>query len=228
MQAVILAAGYGLRLRPHTEHMPKGLVNIQGKPLLSHTLATLPCEVSEIFIVTGYLGNQIQSFFGTAYQGIPISYTTQDPINGTGSALLTVKEKLRGKFLVLNGDDLYDKEDIHKLSKENFAMLCYKARKKPGNEIVVNELGNLQDITAAENTKTSYQVNCGAYVLNENFFTEPLAEIDVRGKTEYSLPHTLLAGTKTFPVKIITASYWLPIGTPEELAEANTLSKNFR
>ncbi len=109
MQAVLLAAGKGTRLRPLTRTTPKALIDICGKPLLQHILEALPDAVQEIFIIVGYLRGQVMERFGGTWDGKPIRYIVQDPLTGTGPAVHLAKDRLRGKFLVVNGDDIYSR-----------------------------------------------------------------------------------------------------------------------
>ena len=69
MQAVILAAGRGVRMGALTESTPKPMLQIKGRTLLEYKLAALPEEVDEVIIVVGYLGGMIQSHFGGEYNG---------------------------------------------------------------------------------------------------------------------------------------------------------------
>ena len=75
MKAIILAAGEGKRLRPLTYHMPKCMVEIQGKPLIEHNLDNLvKCGINEIIIVCGYKAETIINRFGTNHNGVRIKY----------------------------------------------------------------------------------------------------------------------------------------------------------
>ena len=76
MKALILAAGFGNRLRPITESVPKCLVEVNGTPLLENNLNNL-CElgdISEIGIVVGHMADYIKSRVGNEWYGIPIKY----------------------------------------------------------------------------------------------------------------------------------------------------------
>lgn len=226
MQAVILAAGYGLRLRPFTEHAPKGLVPILGKPLLEWTLESLPANIDEIIIVTGWLGKQIESTFGSAHNGLPIHYVQQEPINGTGSALHFARSFLRNTFLVINGDDVYTKTDLEALAASStWGMLATATPKPLPGALRTNTDDKVVGLSEDLSTNEKW-VNCGAYITDTGIFDLPLAEIMVRGKVEYSLPHTLLQSPETHPVGLFRASQWLPIGTPEELAKAEKILDN--
>ncbi len=225
MQAVILAAGYGLRLKPFTETAPKGLVPVLGIPLLEWTLKSLPETTHEIIIVIGWLGEQIEKHFKNEFRGMPIRYVTMSPINGTGSALHTAKEALHGKFLVVNGDDIYAKQDLTALSRvPDWGMLAVQTTKAMAGNLTVSN-GDITNIARDESNNIKWQ-NCGAYFLDTDYFALPLIGIPVREKTEYSLPHTMIQNKHTHQVSLVEATQWLPIGTPEELAKASEILDN--
>lgn len=107
MQAVVPAAGEGTRMRPLTADRPKGLVEVAGKPLLSHVfdaLATTPIE--EYVVVVGYRGGDIREHYGESYDGRSLTYVTQDRRLGLAHALLQAESVIDGDFVVLNGDNV--------------------------------------------------------------------------------------------------------------------------
>ncbi len=216
MQAVILAAGKGLRLRPFTENHPKPLIPIAGRPLLSYTLDALPDSINEIIIVIGYLGSQIETVFGDNWNGKPIKYVTQTELNGTGDALFRAKPFLKQRFLVVNGDDLYKKSDLTQLINHKYSILAWPSTIPYEYSLKENPEGYLDGFDPESTLR-----NCGAYFLNFDFFDGPLTEVTVHGETELSLPHTLVALSATHPVAIVKAKHWLPVGTPEQLKFAN-------
>ncbi len=226
MQAVILAAGLGLRLRPFTEKHPKGLVPIAGKPLLLWTLDSLPDAITEIIIVTGWLSEQIKIALGTSYQGKPIQYVEQMPLDGTGSALHHARTLLHDTFLVVNGDDIYTKEDLAKLaSSPNWAMLANTTTKPLAGALAVDASGAVTELVNDQSQNEKW-INCGAYLTDVHFFERTLVGIPVRDKTEYSLPHTLVQNPVERHVRLVAATKWLPVGTPEELAKAEKILDN--
>ena len=216
MQAVILAAGKGLRLRPFTDKHPKPLIDISGQPLLEHTLASLPDQITEVIIVIGYLGEQIEEHFGNEWKGKTIRYVTQTELLGTGDALLRAKNLLDRQFLVINGDDLYTKFDLEKMVQNPNSMLVWSSQQTSTYGIVKNENGHFAGF---DNSSTL--INCGAYFLDLNFFEFPLVSVPVPNGVEYSLPHTLATIANEIPVTLVEATRWLPVGTPEQLKFAN-------
>jgi UDP-N-acetylglucosamine diphosphorylase / glucose-1-phosphate thymidylyltransferase / UDP-N-acetylgalactosamine diphosphorylase / glucosamine-1-phosphate N-acetyltransferase / galactosamine-1-phosphate N-acetyltransferase len=208
MQAVILAAGQGLRLRPFTEHHPKPLIRIAGKALLEYTLESLPENITEIIIIIGYLGDQIKDHLGTSWNGKPIKYIVQENLLGTGDAILQAKPFVEQNFLVVNGDDLYARTDLAKLLEYPMSILAWESTVPQENGLKCTEDMRLIDFDPA-----SSLVNSGAYHLTKEFFERPLAEIIVHDRIEYSLPHTLTAIAKDETVIVVKATHWFPVGT---------------
>ncbi len=219
MQAVILAAGKGLRLRPLTDTIPKALVDICGQPLIFHILTSLPDDVTEIFIVVGYLKEQIMQMVGDAWNEKPVQYILQDPLDGTGSALHLVKNDLHGKFLVVNGDDLYDKKDLECLVVHDHALLVSATKNPVAASALEDRDGNFIGLESyAPDQEVKLRV-CGAYILDERYFRYTLATVNVHNKIEYSLPHTIVEMTADLKIKIEHADNWQPVGTHEELSK---------
>src|SRR5262252_488793 len=104
MDAIILAAGLGTRLRPHTLTTPKPLLPVQGRPILDWMLGALPKAVDRVLVVVHYLAGQIESFLRTQTHFERWDVVVQEQPRGTGDALRACREKLRSeRFLVLNG-----------------------------------------------------------------------------------------------------------------------------
>jgi NDP-sugar pyrophosphorylase family protein len=106
VQAVILAGGLGTRLRPVTDLVPKPMVAVAGKPYLEHQLVELQRQgIADILILTGYLGEQIEAYFGdgSAWE-VSIRYSREPEPIGTGGALRLAGSILSPTFLVIYGD----------------------------------------------------------------------------------------------------------------------------
>jgi len=126
MDAVILAAGLGTRLRPHTLTTPKPLLPVRGRPILDWILGALPAKVDRIVVVVHYLADQLEEYlrsqkwfshFVTVYQHKP---------QGTGDALRQCRQQVHSeRFLVLNGDDLFGASDLQALAEKPAAVLVH-------------------------------------------------------------------------------------------------------
>jgi NDP-sugar pyrophosphorylase family protein/tRNA A-37 threonylcarbamoyl transferase component Bud32 len=106
MKALILSAGLGTRLRPYTDHTPKPLFTIRGRPLLDIIITKLiqaGCE--SIVINTHHLHTQIEAFIAQQTYTIPIETRYEPHILGTGGAVINVKDFWNDKpFMVVNAD----------------------------------------------------------------------------------------------------------------------------
>ncbi len=110
-QAVILAGGRGLNMRPFTFEMPKGLFPVGGKPILEHVVEMLrQYEIRNIIFSIGILGDRIREYFGDGKKwGVNITYVTEDREMGTAGALNLARKLLKGdSFMVVHGDILTD------------------------------------------------------------------------------------------------------------------------
>ncbi|HAR99548.1 MAG: Glucose-1-phosphate thymidylyltransferase [Candidatus Moranbacteria bacterium GW2011_GWC2_37_73] len=220
MQIVILAAGRGTRMNELTDDVPKPMLEINGKPILAYKLEALPAEIKEVIFVIGYLGNQIQQYFGDSYAGKKISYVVQEQLNGTGGAVHLVKDLVVDDFLVMMGDDLYVKGDIENCMKNDLAVLGFEVNNPNKFGIILSdENKNLLKIIEKPKMAGPALANIGLYKLNKNFFDYPLVSI---GNGEYGLPQTLALMTKDYQVKVEKTIDWFPIGNPADLEKVKT------
>ena len=219
MQAVIMAAGLGTRLRPHTLTTPKPMLSVAGRPILEWTFASLPPEVDEVVLVVNYLKDKIVGHFGDSWQGRKISYVEQTELRGTGDALSRCRPLLSGKFLVMNGDDLYGAADVAEACGRELAILAKQTEVRGRfGAFRTDENGHLVDIIEGAEIEAGGLVNAGLYVLDERFFDYPL--VPIGNGTEFGLPQTLVTMAKDHPIAILKAGFWLPIGYPEDLEKA--------
>jgi NDP-sugar pyrophosphorylase family protein len=220
MQAVILAAGRGERMKSLTRNLPKPMLKIKGKPLLEHKINALPKKIKEIIIIIGYRGEHIINYFKRYFAGRRIIYVYQHNFNGTGGALHLAKSVLRDKFLVIMGDDLYHKKDLEELIKYDLAIMGYEVSDPSLFGVIKTaSRGHMLDVIEKPKRSPYKLANTGAYVISKDFFQEDLVDI---GRGEYGLPQTLarMAGKNKIKIKVTKARAWHPIGNPEDLKKA--------
>ncbi|MFZ4764496.1 MAG: nucleotidyltransferase family protein [Roseimicrobium sp.] len=104
--AIIMAGGKGMRLRPITEHLPKPMIMVAGRPILERlVLHVVSIGVRRIFLSVNYLGHMVEEHFGNgAAFGCQIDYLREETPLGTGGALSLLPEKPTHPLLTLNGD----------------------------------------------------------------------------------------------------------------------------
>ena len=111
MRAMILAAGLGTRMRPLTDHLPKALVPVAGRPLIEYALRFVQFHgIEDVVVNLHHLGNKIRDALGDgSTYGLRIRYSPEDPILDTGGAIKQAQPLLDGApFLVLNADTILD------------------------------------------------------------------------------------------------------------------------
>jgi len=217
-QAVILAAGLGTRMRPLTENLPKPLLPVLGRPILEWNLRALPPTVEEVILIVGYLKEMIVDRFGDEWRGRRIRYVEQRELRGTGQALHECRHLLQGRFLAMNGDDIYDAADMARMSVEASAVLAYRLTGPNRFGILdTDREGNLKGIVEDGNTAGGL-INTGMYALEPDFFDYPL--VPIKGGTEFGLPQTLAQVAQDRPVRVLVAGFWVPLGYPEDLKKA--------
>ena len=107
MKVFILAAGFGKRLRPFTENLPKPLIKINNKPLIYWNLKKIKkAGFNDVVMNTHYLSNKIIRSVGKGEKyGLKINYSYEKKIKGTGGALVKARRLIHNEpFLLLSGD----------------------------------------------------------------------------------------------------------------------------
>ncbi len=222
MQAVIMVAGLGTRLRPHTLTTPKPMLVVAGRPILEWTLATLPPSIDEVVLVVGYLKEKIIAHFGNEWRGRRIVYVEQKELKGTGHAIHACRDILRGKFIVMNGDDLYASQDVATVASHDLAVLANETRVAGRYGAFKTDAdGRVTDIIEGGEVQPGGLVNAGLYALDTRFFDYPL--VPIRDGAEFGLPQTLVTVAKDHPVNVVRATFWMPIGYPEDLVKATAI-----
>ncbi|MFA7420673.1 MAG: sugar phosphate nucleotidyltransferase, partial [Melioribacteraceae bacterium] len=88
MRAIIPAAGFGTRLKPHTFSLPKVLLNVGGKPILGHIIDKLISEkITKATFVVGYLGEKIVEYVHNEYPKLEANFVYQEIALGLGHAI---------------------------------------------------------------------------------------------------------------------------------------------
>ncbi len=110
MKALVLAAGFGTRLKPYTETLPKPLFPLNGETFLERTLRQLASGgCTGVMVNTHHLHDQIEAFVKTRRFGIPVSTCHEPEILETGGAIRNVRHFFDdGPFMVVNGDIITD------------------------------------------------------------------------------------------------------------------------
>lgn len=223
MQAVIMAAGEGKRMRPLTLERPKPLIEILGKPIIVHVLEALPSEITELIIVVGYKGDMIKKYLGDSHKGRPITYVFQWMQAGTAHALSLACPFIKGKFLLLNADDILGPEALKKAVSYPLSILATPHENPERFGVIsMNDDGTLAEIIEKPETPPTNLVSTGAMVLDERLFTYEAVRHE---SGEYYMTHPLGLLAKDYPIQVVEQPVWIPVGYPEDIPKAEALLK---
>ncbi len=216
MQAVILAAGEGRRMRPLTLERPKPLVVVAGRPLLERIVDALPAEVDELILIVGYKGDMIRSRFGDSYKGRRIRYAYQWMPAGTAHALSMARPLLGdGKFILMFADDIHGARAIAASLEYPLAVLA-ATHPEPSKfgVIELNADGTLANIVEKPKVPLTNLVSTGAMVLDSRIFQY---EAPRHESGEYYMTDPFSSLAKEHPVMVVEQDLWIPVGCPEDI-----------
>ncbi|MDG5759856.1 UTP--glucose-1-phosphate uridylyltransferase AglF [Natronococcus sp. A-GB1] len=230
MQAVVLAAGEGTRLRPLTEDKPKGLVEVDEKPIITHCLDRLvELGASEFVIVVGYLKEKIIDHYGDEYRGVPITYAHQREQNGLAHALLCVEEHIDDDFMLILGDNVFEAnlEDVVRRQQEERADAAFLVEEVPWEEASrygvcdTNAYGEITDVIEKPDDPPSNLVMTGFYTFTPAIFHAcHLVQPSDRGEYELSDAVDLLIQSGRTIDAIGLDGWRIDVGYPEDREEA--------
>ena len=175
MKAVILAGGFGKRLKPLTDERPKPLIEINDKPIVELQLEWLKSHgVQEVVLCVGFMKEKIIGFLGNGKRfGAKISYVVEEEPLGTGGALLNAEPILKAEdsFLVLNGDILTNLDPAPLISSidDFIGAIALVPLKSPYGVVDVDEDGRIARFIEKP-LITDYWVNAGIYCLTPRIF----------------------------------------------------------
>ena len=181
MKAIILAAGYGTRLRPLTDKTPKCLIPINGKPLLKYWLDLLVEQgFSDVLINTHYLEKKVNKYiesYATNKNNIKIHAVYEEKLLGTAGTVWNNKKFIgNGDCFIINGDLLsnIDLRDFHKFHIKNKTLLTlsYILNNNPIGKGVMELDKNSKVVKFEEKPKIPFsnKIYSGIQVLNSKIF----------------------------------------------------------
>ena len=124
INVIIPAAGSARRLRPFTNSVPKSLLTINGKSIISHQLENLPRDkIEKVIIILGHMGNKIKEHINSLDISYPISFINNSRYESTNCAysLMKASSVLSEGALLINCDLLFKKNNIIRILKSDFS-----------------------------------------------------------------------------------------------------------
>jgi UDP-N-acetylglucosamine diphosphorylase/glucosamine-1-phosphate N-acetyltransferase len=220
MQAVILAAGKGTRTYPLTLTRPKPLLKAANRAVIEHNLEQLEGLVDEAIIVIGFRGDMISGMLGEKHGSIKLTYVRQEKQDGTGGALLLCKEKLKDRFLVMNGDDFFSREDMEACIRHQYCVLAKEVHDPSHFGVFELDGSRVRGLEEKPKAPKSNLANIGLYVFDKGIFSHELRKSKL-GEYEIVDYVKFLAGSGKDVICERVSGYWLPTPHPWDLLDAN-------
>jgi glucose-1-phosphate thymidylyltransferase len=228
MKSVILLAGLGTRLRPHTYSKPKPLVQVAGKPILGHILDNLAVlDIEETIFIVGYLGEQIQTYVTEQYPHMRARYVEQTEMKGQAHAINLARDYIDQPVLIIFGDTIWE-TDFTRLARVKSDGLIYVKEVKDPRRFGVATIqdGFVTKFIEKPTTPVSNLAVVGVYYFRNwqailQAFEQLIAR-NIQLKGEYYLADAMQlmisAGAR---LEVETIPVWEDCGTPEALLKTN-------
>jgi len=226
MKAMILAAGFGTRLRPLTDTVPKPLIEVAGQPMIAFALRLLrEAGIGEAVVNLHHLGDQIRARLGDGSElGVRLIYSHEDPILDTGGGIAAARAHLAGdRFAVVNADTFIDIHlaDVIAFHIQRGALATMVVRPDPDavrrDDVCIDAHGRLRRILGHGESMSAALQRClyaGVMILEPRVFS--YLDSGVFSITRDTYPRLLAAGEPLFG--FVHRGYWRVLDTPADLA----------
>ena len=227
--AIVLAGGFGTRLRAVVRDVPKPLAPVAGRPFLAWLIDALAAGgLRRVVLATGYRGDLIEREMGAEQAGVAIACVREAEPLGTGGAIRDALPHTEGdRVLVLNGDT-YARVDYAAMAAATAgagaAMAVHHVPDRSRYGAVMVEDGWVRGFAEKQADAAPGRINCGVYILRRDL-------AGLRRPGAFSFETELL---QTMPLKNdVLAAFDVPgpfidIGTPDDFARAQTLLPAWR
>lgn len=224
MKAIILAGGFGTRLRKRVSDLPKPMAPVAGRPFLEYVIDRLIAGgVRHIILSVGYMADVIKDHFGHAYRDAEVEYAVESDPLGTGGAIAhAIVGKGEDAVLVLNGDTF--------LNIDYVELMCWY-QQAPAQVAMV--LKKVQDVSRygsvlvsgerisgfAERGKTgSGLINAGVYIIKPSIFEA----MGLAGRFSFEADLLQCNFDALSPRAFLTDAYFIDIGVPDDYDRAES------
>ena len=182
MEALILAAGLGSRLRPYTSKVPKAMVCFRGTEIIKHQIETLLSQdIEKITIVTGYKSKILHKFIGETFPNLKINFVENKKYNETNSAYsaMRILKDIKSSYIHINCDILFSKEVLNnliKLPKDNVISARKDITLKDSMENIIEVEGRIVNMSLRKSKHAKFKafglakISLDALQENINFY----------------------------------------------------------
>ncbi len=225
MDAVLLAAGKGTRLRPLTVNRPKPLVPVANRPVMEYQLRLLEkAGFERVIIPLGYLGEQIASYAESFESELKFEFSFENIPLGTAGAVAKLRDRLDGTFLIISGDllvdvDVSDLMDFHRRMSASVSIALTRVEDPTQYGIALLEGSRISTFAEKPDPSKVFSnlINAGIYVMEP----EVLDEVPPNAQFDFSLNLFPSIIDRRYVAGYLMEGYWNDIGRPSSYLQAN-------
>lgn len=231
-EAVILAGGFGTRLRDVVSDLPKPMAPVCGKPFLHYLLRYLEGQgIRRVVLSVGYMHEKIEAYFGKRYGGIDVDYFIEHEPLGTGGGIRAALTKCTSKqVLVLNGDSFFEIPLLpfftsHATAAADASLALRHVEDASRYGTVITQESNVTHFREKTGLQQPGDINAGVYILPRQRFLEETPE----GKNfsiEREFFEPMIGVWKLHAYA--ADGYFIDIGIPADYHKANEDFRHFR
>ncbi|MDB2414739.1 nucleotidyltransferase family protein [Rickettsiales bacterium] len=222
MQAIILAGGFGTRLKQVISDVPKPMAPIRGRPFLAYLIEYLAVfGVDEIMLSIHHQKDVITDYFKNSYHGISIKYADEDQPLGTGGAIKYSLQKLNSNkpVLVLNGDTFLKMnfKEIYQIHKGKLTIALRAVEDTSRYGCVESKDGIVTSFGEKGKSGQGY-INAGVYVVSPDIFDGADLGEKFSFETDFIEKNIKTINAQSF----LSNDYFIDIGVPADYARAQS------
>jgi len=222
MKAIVLAGGFGTRLRERVPDLPKPMAQVAGRPFLEYVLDRLVRGgVDEICLSIGYRADAITAHFGRSYRGAAVGYAVESEPLGTGGGIAhALRENSGEPVLVLNGDTLLDIDyaELARWYEKQPAPVAMVLREVPDvaryGSVLVSD-GRVSGFLEKGKSGPGL-INAGVYIVQPGVFEA----FGLSGRFSFEADLLQRHCQALSPRAWVTNAYFIDIGVPEDYDRA--------
>jgi D-glycero-alpha-D-manno-heptose 1-phosphate guanylyltransferase len=221
---IILAGGFGTRLKSLVSEVPKPMAPVSGKPFLEYVLSNFSSSnVSRIIFSLGHLSHIVKDHFGTKHKGIDLVYEIEKEPLGTGGAIKKAIKHCKEKYvLVINGDSFIDL---------NMDELTLQLKKINNSFIVASMVDDASRYGCLRLNKDKLigftekgtigpgLINSGYYLIKKNIFLNFNLPKIFSFEKDFLVPNLSNLNLSVF----VSNGLFIDIGIPEDYIKAQTI-----
>ncbi len=223
MIGAILCGGYGKRLKPITDQIPKPLIEIKdGYTILDNQITQFQyAGIKKVYLLTGYMHELIKERYGAEWNGVKIGYVHEDKQGGTLYAMNLLFKKAKEDVILRNGDIVSDINLKQMLDSHSNRMTMFITPLI--SPYGITEIANGKIVDFREKPALNYYINAGIYIIDKKIFGafKKHAEGDVE---KLVFPEIAKSGLLNYYKE--DGVFWQSVDSPKDLESVRNEYKN--